>query len=172
MSTLRSKDRASLCSFTFTDGRQCRTPRLSGHPRLCCFHARKEAQAQAAESIGHRVSYLFSGNYVSACDLSSALGHVFTGVTQGSIKRKNAATLAYVGQTMLNSIQAAEHEYVQAFGANSWCETIRSSFIANSEQDAEPCEEGPEPEEEVAQDSEVDSDSQSVPEPAVSTPSK
>src|SRR5258708_28091845 len=60
---------------------------------------------------------------------------------------------------MLNSIQAAEHEYVQAFGANSWCETIRSSFIANSEQDAEPCEEDPEPEEEVAQDSEVDSGS-------------
>jgi hypothetical protein len=26
MSTNRSKDRFSLCSFTFADGRQCRTP--------------------------------------------------------------------------------------------------------------------------------------------------
>src|SRR5258708_2132916 len=70
MSTLRSKDRASLCSFTFTDGRQCRTPRLSGHPRLCCFHARKEAQAQAAESLGRDICSRPSGNHLSACDLS------------------------------------------------------------------------------------------------------
>ncbi len=68
MSTLRSKDRASLCSFTFADGRQCRTPRFSGHPRLCCFHARKEAQAQAADSLGPDISYRFSGSYLSACD--------------------------------------------------------------------------------------------------------
>ncbi len=90
MSTLRSKDRASLCSFTFADGRECRTLRFSGHPRLCCFHARKEAQAQAAESIGHDISSRLSGSYLSACDLSPALGQVFTGVTQGSINRKIA----------------------------------------------------------------------------------
>ena len=29
MSTIRSKDRTRLCSFTFADGRQCRTPRRS-----------------------------------------------------------------------------------------------------------------------------------------------
>ncbi len=29
MSTNRSNDRASLCSFTFADGRQCRTPRTA-----------------------------------------------------------------------------------------------------------------------------------------------
>jgi hypothetical protein len=136
MSTLRSKDRASLCSFTFADGRQCRTPRFSGHPCLCCLHAHKEAQAQAAESIGD-ISSLFSGSYLSACDLSSALGHVFTGVAQGSIKRKTAATLAYLGQTMLNSIQAAQHEYINAFSTDGWRETIRSSFIPDSEEESD-----------------------------------
>jgi hypothetical protein len=45
MSTNRAKDRASLCSFSFTDSRRCRTPRRNGHPHLCAFHARKEAQA-------------------------------------------------------------------------------------------------------------------------------
>ena len=29
MSTNRSKDRSSLCSFTFVDGVQCRTPRVA-----------------------------------------------------------------------------------------------------------------------------------------------
>jgi hypothetical protein len=51
MSTNRSKDRSSLCSFTFADGRQCRTPRAA-HPYLCAFHARKDAQALAGEAAG------------------------------------------------------------------------------------------------------------------------
>jgi len=37
MSTNRSKDRSSLCSFTFVDGRHCRIPRQAGHPYLCAF---------------------------------------------------------------------------------------------------------------------------------------
>jgi hypothetical protein len=40
MSTTRSNDHASLCSFTFADGRPCRSPR-SAPPYLCAFHARK-----------------------------------------------------------------------------------------------------------------------------------
>jgi len=48
----RDKDRASLCSFTLTDGRHCRTPRRDGHPHLCAFHARKEAQASPATKPG------------------------------------------------------------------------------------------------------------------------
>jgi len=51
MFTVRSKDRASLCSFTFADGRRCRIPRRHGHPYLCA-HARKEAQAFAGEKAG------------------------------------------------------------------------------------------------------------------------
>src|SRR6266446_3364972 len=45
----RSKDRSSLCSFMFVDGRKCRIPRRVDHPYLCAFHARKEAQTLAGE---------------------------------------------------------------------------------------------------------------------------
>ena len=41
-----SISRVSLCSFTFADGRRCRTPRSSKHPELCYFHAKKEAEAR------------------------------------------------------------------------------------------------------------------------------
>src|SRR5713226_145188 len=34
----RSKDRSSLCSFMFVDGRHCRIPRRVDHPYLCVFH--------------------------------------------------------------------------------------------------------------------------------------
>ena len=67
------KDRSGLCAFTFADGRQCRTPRRSGHSHLCAFHAQKEAQSQAAKQAGEDISSFFFGNYLSACDLSAAL---------------------------------------------------------------------------------------------------
>jgi hypothetical protein len=55
MSANRSNDRSSLCSFSFADGRRCRTPRCSTHPHLCYFHARKEAQALAAQQMGRDI---------------------------------------------------------------------------------------------------------------------
>ncbi len=45
------KNRSRLCSFTFADGRHCRTPRRSGHPHLCAFHAQREAEALAAKQV-------------------------------------------------------------------------------------------------------------------------
>jgi hypothetical protein len=127
MSTNRSKGRSSLCAFTFVDGRRCRTPRQTGHPYLCAFHARKEAQALAGEEAGKDIAYHLSGSYVSACDLSSALGRLFSAVAQGQMKPKTAATLAYLGQTLVQTLHLAQHEYINAFGTNSWRETIRTS---------------------------------------------
>ncbi len=134
MSTIPSKDRVSLCSFSFIDGRHCRTPRSDNHLYLCTFHARKEAQAEAAQQVGRDLSTYFSGNYLSACDLSSALGHLISAVAQGHLKPKIATTLAYLSQTLLQSIHLSRHEYINAFGATSWREVIRSSFDARSPQ--------------------------------------
>src|SRR5450432_105806 len=127
-----SKDRSSLCSFSFADGRRCRTPRTPSHPHLCTFHARKEAQARASDQLGREISSYFSGTYLSACDLSSALGHLFSAVAQGHIKPKSASILAYLSQTLVQSIHLAEHEYISAFGADSWRRVVRSSFAPPS----------------------------------------
>jgi hypothetical protein len=61
MPTIRSEDRASLCSFTFADGRRCRIPRRQGHPYLCTFHARREAQIFAGEKVGEEIARYLSG---------------------------------------------------------------------------------------------------------------
>ena len=128
MSNTRS---ASLCTFTFADGRCCRTPRQSGHPSLCCFHARKEAQAQAAEEIGRDVSYFLSGDFLSACDLSIALGRVFAGAARGHLKPKTAGTLAYLGQTLLQTIQLAQNEYINAYSTDHWRKVIYTHVKEN-----------------------------------------
>ena len=130
MST-RSKDRISLCSFTFADSRRCRTPRCADHPHFCFFHARKEAQAHAAKQLGHDISYFFSGDYLSACDLSTALGRLFSAVARGEVKPRTASTLAYLGQTLLQTIPLAQHEYINAFSADQWRGAVRSSVFYN-----------------------------------------
>jgi hypothetical protein len=131
MSTLSSKDRVSLCAFTFADGRRCRTPRSDSHPHFCFYHARKEAQAKAASQIGDDVAFFFSGEYISACDLSLALARLFTAVADGQLKPKTASTLAYLAQTLLQTIHLAEHEFTNTFDGDGWRARIRHSVAGN-----------------------------------------
>ncbi len=128
MSNNRSTDRSGLCSFNFADGRQCRTPRRSGHSHLCYFHAQKEAESLAAKQAGEDISSFLSTSLLSACDLSAAMARLFSAVAQGQIKPKVASTLAYLSQTMIQSIPIAQHEYIESFSSDTWRRAIRSSF--------------------------------------------
>src|SRR5260370_2744745 len=127
MSSLRPQDRKSLCRFTFADGRQCRTPRSPHHPHFCSDHARKESQARAADKLARELSYFFSGQYVSVCDLSAALGRLLPAVVRGDIKPRSARTLAYLSQTLAQAIHLTQHEYTNAFGTDSWRRAVRNS---------------------------------------------
>src|SRR3984893_6939642 len=171
MSTNRSNDRASLCSFTFADGRQCRTPRQIGHPYLCAFHARKEAQALAGQEAGKDIAYHLSGSYVSACDLSSALGRLFSAVAQGQMKPKTASTLAYLGQTIVQALQLAQVEYIKAFGPNYWHESIHISHQQSAER-LSPTPEPPPSDPAPTSASTASTDSEVASIPASATPSE
>jgi hypothetical protein len=120
------KDRSGLCAFTFADGRQCRTPRRSGHLHLCYFHAQKEAQSQAAKQAGEAISSFFFGDFLSAGDLNAALGRVFSAVAEGHLKPKVATALAYLGQTLNQSVRLAQDEYANVFGGDVWRRKVAS----------------------------------------------
>ena len=123
----RSNDRSSLCAFTFADGRRCRMPRCDHHLHLCAFHARKEAQAVAGEKAANDIAYHLSGAFLTACDLSCALGRLFTATAQGQVKPKTAATLAYLGHTLVQTMRLAQDEYIHAFSTDHWREAVRES---------------------------------------------
>ena len=118
----------------------------AAHPYLCAFHARKDAQALAAEAAGKDIAYHLSGSYVSACDLSSALGRLFSAVAQGQLKPKTASTLAYLGQTLVQALPLAQDEYINAFGTDHWRETIRDSHEQSADHSADPTEPNPDAE--------------------------
>ncbi|MHB8501544.1 MAG: hypothetical protein ACYDCG_03785 [Candidatus Acidiferrales bacterium] len=131
MSALSPKDRVSLCLFSFTDGRRCRTPRTGHHPHFCFYHAQKESQTQAAEKLGKDLAYFFSGDYLSACDLSTALARLIPAVVRGDIKPRLARTVAYMFQTQLQAIHLSQHEYINAFSTDGWRKAVRTSVNAN-----------------------------------------
>ena len=133
MSSLSPEDRVSLCLFTFTDGRRCRTPRTGRHPHFCYYHAQKEARAQSAEKLGRDLAYFFSGDYLSACDLSTALAHLIPAVVRGDIKPKLARTVAYMFQTLTQTIHISQKEYADAFGTGGWRRAVRNSVNGNSD---------------------------------------
>src|SRR5216684_501189 len=131
MSSLSAKDRVSLCSFTFSDGRRCRTPRTRNNPRFCFYHAQKEDRARAAQKLGKDLAYFFSGDYLSACDLSTALARLIPAVVRGDVKPKTAHTVAYLAQTLMQAIHLSKHEYINAFGSDGWRESVRNSVNGN-----------------------------------------
>ena len=128
---INKNDRSSLCSFTFADGRRCRAPRFGNHPRFCPDHARKVDRVRARENLAKDLAYFFSGDYLSACDLTVALGRLIPAIIRGDVKGKAARTVAYLAQTLLQSIHVSQHEYTNSFGSDAWRKSIRNSVHEN-----------------------------------------
>ncbi len=119
----------NLCAFTFADGRQCRTPRSSGHQHLCYYHAEKEAEALIAKQAGEDLASLFCGKVLCAPDFAAALGRVLSAVARGYIKPKTAVSLALLGHTLNQSIKIAQDEYANAPGGNARRERVVSCLM-------------------------------------------
>ncbi|HEY6268821.1 MAG TPA: hypothetical protein VIX11_11020 [Candidatus Acidoferrum sp.] len=63
------------------------------------------------------------------------MSRLFCAVARGDVKPKVASTLAYLAQTMLQSIPIAQHEYIESFDPDTWRSTVRSSFRHDDPED-------------------------------------
>jgi hypothetical protein len=70
----------------------------------------------------------------------------------------------YLGQTLVQTLHLAQHEYINAFGTDSWRETIRTSHEQSANHTS------PDPQEEP--DSQDELNPQPSTEPTVTTSSK
>src|SRR5277367_1093524 len=153
MSSLNSKDRVSLCLFTYADGRRCRLPRASksssristgaphagappsfsegGSSHFCHYHAKKESRAATADNLAKDLAAFFSGHTVSANDLTTALARLLPAVVRGDIKPRAARTIAYMAQTLLQSIRLSQSEFKDAFGQDALRKSIRTGITSN-----------------------------------------
>jgi len=136
MSKKPSKDRASLCTFTFADGRRCTSPRSGTKYDLCFFHLVKLRQRLAAEQAGEDVAAPFDADFSTACDLNAALTRLFSAVAQGLIKPKVATTLANIGQLLIRNQPLAKQEILAAGGQRVWIKYVRDSVTPSALEDS------------------------------------
>jgi hypothetical protein len=129
MSSLRPQDRASLCRFTFADGRRCRTPLII--PTSAPTTPAKTPRPAPPIKSPMNLAYFFSGEYLSACDLNAALGSLIAAVAGGDIKPRAARTVACLSQTLAQTIHLAQHEYINTLGTDSWRKAVSNSIHQN-----------------------------------------
>jgi hypothetical protein len=127
MSTKSSKDRASLCAFSFSDGRQCRALRHKPNSRYCLPHARKTRHIEEADEVAQEILEPISGNFVSSASLTQSLVHLFAAVAEGRIPPKRASALAKVSGILMKSIDASSHEFRAVYISSYWAQLVRSS---------------------------------------------
>ena len=129
--TISSRSRAAarernLCQFPFNDGRRCRMLRYPGHPCLCVFHARAEAQLLETVRLGGELSQTVSGDFMTATDINHALGRLYTAVAEDRIPIRNANTLARIGSTMLRTVPTIKTEFPFSYTFDQWQERLRT----------------------------------------------
>jgi hypothetical protein len=113
MSSINPLDRLSLCHFTFADGRRCRTPRLSTHPNYCHYHVQLEAQSKLSAQLADEISQLLANPNLSSNQLSSAIARLIPAVLHGHLKIRTARTVAYLLQTLLQTIRLSQSDHLQ-----------------------------------------------------------
>jgi hypothetical protein len=116
-----------VCRFTYADGRRCRMLISASHTYLCPSHALKESQELAGQKVGRRLAASLSHDFITACDLTAAMSQLFGAIAQSHLKPKTANTLAYVGQTIAQTLRLSQQEFIAAYGAQAWRAAIRDA---------------------------------------------
>ncbi len=128
MSTTLVVGRSRVCAFLSTGGRGCTMPLSPSHPFLCTYHARKEAQATAAQNAGRDIAYSLSARYISYNDLSAALAQTISAVAQHRLSTCTASTIANLSRTLLQSVAGAEIEFITTHGEDAWAGRIAQNL--------------------------------------------
>jgi hypothetical protein len=97
------------CHFVFADGRACRMLHWDVRSPYCLPHARDERQLLAADRVAAQLASP-SGQFKTARDVNHVLGKLFTLRAQNEISCRDAATFAFIGQLLLQSLPALKQE--------------------------------------------------------------
>ena len=122
------------CQFSYADGRTCRMPRSKKHRSLCVFHARKEHELLGAEEVAGRMVSL-SGEFKTATDINHALGELFRLVAENRIPHREAVSLAYIAQLLLQSQPQVRSEIRVTMGHDAWNATVHRALTAPATDD-------------------------------------
>jgi hypothetical protein len=131
--------------------------RSKKHPRLCVIHARSEHELLAADQAARRLVSL-SGDFKTASDINHVLGELFRLVAENRIPHRDAVSLAYIAQLLLQSLPHVRNEINHALGYRVWDATVQRALTPGASQTEEDSESEAASGNEPSADSEDDSD--------------
>jgi len=125
------------CLFSFSDGRHCRLPRAETDPRFCLHHTADNVKAKKVRKQSRASQAIVeletpSGEFTTATDLNYALSQVFRSLAQKHIRPRNAATLGYLGQLLLQTLPGVKSEFSNTFGYRAWDESVKAMLNAKA----------------------------------------
>ena len=104
MTKSNSQSDASVCLRQFSDGRRCRMLRKRGHPSLCVFHAREEQQLTEKDKLASELASLGARGIIDSAEVARVITKIFNALARNRISPRSAATLGYLGQLLLQSL--------------------------------------------------------------------
>jgi hypothetical protein len=115
---------SSRCQHRDAANRRCSMPRIDTHPAFCYLHAHAERAVRDADL---RRSKFFTqyGTFQTTTDVNQALGRAFNMLAQGRMQARDAATLAYISQLLLQTLHGVKRETEMAFGYEGYENMVR-----------------------------------------------
>ena len=105
-----AESEASLCRHTDASGRRCNMLVMNATAELCTYHARRRLHTQLGSEAATAELLASAENLNDAESVFRFLGTLVRQVTLKRISRRDAVTLAYICQLLLNSLGAGYRE--------------------------------------------------------------
>ncbi len=103
-------DESALCKHIDGQGRRCRMLVMSIEADFCAYHAQRRLQTQSGSETAAAELLACVRDFSDAGSVNRFLGNLVKQVTLKRIPRRDAITLAYICQLLLNSLGAINRE--------------------------------------------------------------
>lgn len=103
-------DESALCKHIDGQGRRCRMLVMSIEADFCAYHAQRRLQTQRGSETAAAELLGCVSDFSDAASVNRFLGNLVKQVTLKRIPRRDAITLAYICQLLLNSLGAINRE--------------------------------------------------------------
>ena len=103
-------DETALCRHVDARGHRCRMLVMSPTATLCSHHAQRRLQTQRGSETAAAELLACVSDFGDAASVNRFLGNLVKQVTLRRIPRRDAITLAYICQLLLNSLGAINRE--------------------------------------------------------------
>ena len=101
---------AALCRHIDSAGRRCHMLLMNPTSDLCAYHAQRRQQTQRGSETAATELLASVSDFSDATSVNRFLGNLVKQVTLKRIPRRDAVTLAYICQLLLNSLGAINRE--------------------------------------------------------------